>query len=105
MHWTHITLPLSDLDAMVVSQGEVKEPIDHLGFQCDSRDEIFEIARVARENGTLIAGPTDEGGSVGLYVMLREPSGHLVEFTHGQPLRGLEADVTPSASRQLPLDP
>jgi hypothetical protein len=26
---------------------------------------------------------------VGYFVIVREPSGHLVEFTHGQPLKGL----------------
>jgi hypothetical protein len=35
--------------------------------------------------------------------MLREPSGHLVEFTHSQPLRGLVEDIANLVSRQLPL--
>jgi len=29
------------------------------------------------------------GGSVGYFVILREPGGNLVEFTFGQPLLGL----------------
>jgi hypothetical protein len=36
-----------------------------------------------------VEGPTDYGGSVGYFALVREPSGHLVEFTHGQPLKGL----------------
>ena len=38
---------------------------------------------------TVVEGPTDYGGSVGYFVVVREPSGHLVEFTFGQPLRGV----------------
>jgi len=44
-----------------------------------------------RARGTLVEGPTDYGGSVGYFAVVREPSGHLVEFTFGQPLRGLQA--------------
>jgi lactoylglutathione lyase len=129
--WTHLTLPVSDLDAstqffieecglsvvrdrrieggttvwigprpmagedpqfvLVLQRGEVKEPLDHLGFQCDTRDAVAVIADRARASGTLVEGPIDYGGSVGYFVVVREPSGHLVEFTHGQPLRGLSA--------------
>jgi catechol 2,3-dioxygenase-like lactoylglutathione lyase family enzyme len=74
---------------LVAYRGEVREPLDHFGFQCDSREEVTAIAERARAGGTLVEGPTDYGGSVGYFVVVREPSGHLVEFTHGQPLRGL----------------
>lgn len=74
---------------VVLSRGEVKEPLDHFGFQCRERAEVAAIAERARASGTLVEGPIDAGGSVGYYAMVREPSGHLVEFTHGQPLRGL----------------
>ncbi|MGH6611669.1 MAG: VOC family protein [Burkholderiaceae bacterium] len=74
---------------VVIHRGEVREPLDHFGFQCESRDEVTTIAEQARADGTLVEGPVDEGGSVGYVAIVREPSGHLVEFTHGQPLRGL----------------
>ena len=74
---------------VVVSRGEVREPLDHFGFQCDSRAEVTALAERARERGTLVEGPTDHGGSVGYFAIVREPSGHLVEFTYGQPLKGL----------------
>ncbi len=74
---------------VVISRGEVKEPLDHFGFQCDEREEVTAIADRARASGTLVEGSIDAGGSVAYYAMVREPSGHLVEFTHGQPLRGL----------------
>jgi lactoylglutathione lyase len=76
---------------VVVSRGEVREPIDHFGFQCDRREEVTAIAERAAADGTLVDGPVDHGGSVGYFVIVREPSGHLVEFTHGQPLRGLKS--------------
>ncbi len=74
---------------VVISRGAVREPLDHFGFQCDERDEVTALARRARERGILVEGPTDYGGSVGYFALVREPSGHLVEFTHGQPLKGL----------------
>jgi lactoylglutathione lyase len=74
---------------LVAQQGTVKEPLDHFGFQCDTRGEIDEITARAKRSGSLVEGPIDYGGSVGYCVILREPSGHLIEFTFGQPLRGL----------------
>ena len=78
--------------ALVAYRGEVKEPLDHFGFQCETRDQVTSIAELARERGNLVEGPIDHGGSVGYYAVLREPSGHLVEFTHGQPMRGLRTN-------------
>ncbi len=74
---------------VVIAQREVREPLDHFGFQCDRREQVTDIANRARENGVLVEGPTDFGGTVGYFAVVREPSGHLVEFTHGQPIRGL----------------
>lgn len=74
---------------LVAFRGEVKEPLDHFGFQCESREAVTAIAERALQRGTLVEGPTDYGGSVGYFTVVREPSGHLVEFTYGQPLRGL----------------
>ena len=79
---------------VVVSHGEVREPLDHFGFQCERREEVTAIADRAREAGNLVEGPTEYGGSVGYFVIVREPSGHLVEFTHGQPLKGLRSSFT-----------
>lgn len=86
--------PAEGLDpefVLVAFEGAVKEPLDHFGFQCETREEVTVIADRARARGTLLEGPTDYGGSVGYFVVVREPSGHLVEFTFGQPLRGLQA--------------
>ena len=74
---------------LVISEEENILPLDHFGFQCDSREEVDKIAEKAKELGILIHPPTDSGGSVGYWTIIREPSGHLVEFTFGQPLKGL----------------
>lgn len=74
---------------VVLAPGEVREPLDHFGFQCDRREEVTAISERARAQGTLVEGPTDAGGTVGYFTVVREPSGHLVEFTYGQPLKGL----------------
>jgi lactoylglutathione lyase len=76
---------------VVLHEGAVAEALNHFGFQCDRKEDVTVIAERAREAGTLVEGPTDAGGSVGYYAIVREPSGHLVEFTFGQPLEGLAA--------------
>ncbi len=74
---------------LVIVQDEVKARLDHFGFQCDSREEVDRIAEHARQQGTLIQSPIDAGGVVGYFAMVRDPDGHIVEFTFGQPLKGL----------------
>lgn len=74
---------------LVLIQDEVKARLDHFGFQCDSRDEVNRIAEMAREQDILVEPPQDIGGVVGYFTMVRDPDGHLIEFTAGQPLRGL----------------
>jgi catechol 2,3-dioxygenase-like lactoylglutathione lyase family enzyme len=74
---------------LVLGQGEVSFKMDHLGFQCATREQVDRIAERGRAAGILVYPPRDSGGSVGYWTMLRDPDGHLVEFTHGQPIEGL----------------
>lgn len=74
---------------LVLMKAESFSRIDHLGFQCDSRRAVDEIAGRAGREGILEYPPTDSGGAVGYWTIVRDPDGHFVEFTHGQPLAGL----------------
>ena len=74
---------------LVVVQDKVKARLDHFGFQCDSRAEVDQIAELARSQDFLVDPPTDVGGVVGYFTTIRDPDGHLIEFTFGQPLKGL----------------
>lgn len=74
---------------LVVGEREVTSRMDHLGFQCELREQVDQIAEQGRQLGILAVPPTDAGGSVGYFTILRDPDGHLVEFTHGQPIVGL----------------
>ena len=74
---------------LVIGEGEVTSRMDHLGFQCDAREQVDQIAERGRELGILAVEPTDVGGSVGYFTIIRDPDGHRVEFTHGQPIEGL----------------
>ena len=74
---------------LVVVQDEVKARLDHFGFQCDSQAEVDRIAEAARERKILVQDQIDAGGVVGYFAMVRDPDGHIVEFTFGQPLKGL----------------
>ena len=74
---------------MVIGEGEVSSRMDHLGFQCEAREQVEQIADRGKQLGILVHPPTDSGGSVGYWTMLRDPDGHLVEFTYGQPIEGL----------------
>ena len=74
---------------LVIVQDEVKARLDHFGFQCDSRAEVDQLAERARAQNILVEPPTDIGGVVGYFTTIRDPDGHVVEFTFGQPLKGL----------------
>lgn len=74
---------------LVLMQGEVTDRLDHFGFQCDSRGEVDRVSEDARALGILVSAPKDSGGSVGYWTIIRDPDGHMVEFTFGQPLKGL----------------
>lgn len=74
---------------LVLMEGEVKHRIDHFGFQCDSKQEVDGIAQVAAARDRLVYAPTDSGGSVGYWTIIRDPDGHHIEFTFGQPIKGL----------------
>jgi lactoylglutathione lyase len=74
---------------LVLGQGEVTSTMDHLGFQCALKEQVDEIAERGRKLRILVEPPTDAGGSVGYFTMIRDPDGHLVEFTYGQPIEGL----------------
>jgi lactoylglutathione lyase len=129
IHWTHITINCSDIDAsvefytslcglsivrdrrlegrhnvwlgpatppgedpvfvLVIVQDEVKARLDHFGFRCESRKEVDRIVERARAQNILVQPPVDAGGVVGYFAMVHDPDGHIVEFTFGQPLKGL----------------
>jgi len=65
--------------------------LDHLGFQCATREEVDRVAAEGERLGILAEPPFEGGGDIGYVTMLRDPDGHRVEFTFGQPLRGLGA--------------
>ena len=58
----------------------------HFGFAVASRDAVDAIAARAAAEGCLIWPPRDEPYPVGYYCGLRDPAGHYVEFSYGQPL-------------------
>lgn len=75
---------------LVIIKAEDFSRVDHLGFQCDSREKVEEIAKRAEAKGILEYPPTDSGGAVGYWTIVKDPDGHSVEFTFGQPIAGLK---------------
>lgn len=73
----------------VLVEGEVENRLDHLAFQCDSRAEVDRKAELGRRLGALAQDQRDDGGSIGYHCKLWDPDGHLIEFTHGQPIQGV----------------
>jgi catechol 2,3-dioxygenase-like lactoylglutathione lyase family enzyme len=58
----------------------------HFGFAVASRAQVDCIAERARTARCLVWEPRDEPYPVGYYCGLRDPAGHYVEFSYGQPL-------------------
>ncbi len=63
--------------------------VDHLGFQCEGAEEVDRIAALGERLGILVEPPFRGGGDIGYVTVLRDPDGHCVEFTYGQPIAGL----------------
>ncbi len=74
---------------LVLYRAPVDCRLDHLGFQCREREEVTRVAAEGERMGILVEPPCDLGGDIGYVTMLRDPDGHVVEFTYGQPLAGL----------------
>jgi lactoylglutathione lyase len=74
---------------LVLYLTEIDCRIDHIGFQCEAREDIDRLADEGRRLGILAEPPFDGGGDIGYVTMFRDPDGHLVEFTFGQPIVGL----------------
>lgn len=74
---------------LVLMRGEVVNRLEHLGFQCDSKEQVDAIAAAAERADILVEPPTLTGGDVGYWTVIKDPDGHQVEFTYGQPLKGV----------------
>lgn len=58
----------------------------HFGFALASRDAVDSMAQQARRAGCLVWEPREEHYPVGYYCGVRDPAGHYIEFSYGQPL-------------------
>ncbi len=65
---------------------QTKDDMTHYGFGVPSRQEIEEIAARAKEEGCLHWEPRDYAPPTGYLCGVRDPTGYIVEFSHGQPL-------------------
>ncbi|MBI3591732.1 MAG: VOC family protein [Candidatus Melainabacteria bacterium] len=83
----------ADLNFVIVALESEKKPIQsiakplsHLGFSLESREEVDQIAMVAREEGLLNYGPVYFDSVVGYICEILDPDGNSVEFSYGQEL-------------------
>lgn len=58
----------------------------HFGFALQSRAEVDTVVDKARAAGCLLWAQRDEPYPVGYYCGVRDPAGHQIEFSYGQPL-------------------
>jgi catechol 2,3-dioxygenase-like lactoylglutathione lyase family enzyme len=58
----------------------------HYGFGVPARADVDRIAERAREEGCLHWEPRDYAPPTGYLCAVKDPSGHTIEFSHGQPL-------------------
>lgn len=57
----------------------------HLGFSLASRQEVDQIAERAALDHCLVWSVVEEPWPTGYYCGVRDPNGHIVEFSFGQP--------------------
>lgn len=64
----------------------ITKPLSHLGFSLNSKEEVDQIANVAKEEGLLNYGPVYFDKDVGYICEILDPDGNSVEFSFGQKL-------------------
>ncbi|WP_286261093.1 VOC family protein [Thalassotalea atypica] len=63
-----------------------EDDFSHLGFALASKAAVNEIAAQAEREGILVWPCKQEPYPVGYYCGVKDPDGHFVEFSYGQPL-------------------
>jgi lactoylglutathione lyase len=63
-----------------------KDDMTHYGFGVPAREDVDRIADRARKEGCLHWEPRDYAPPTGYLCGVRDPSGYIIEFSHGQPL-------------------
>ena len=58
----------------------------HLGFSLNTRDEVDQVAALAKDEGCLVLGPMYRNEIVGYICLIRDPDGNNVEFSVEQTL-------------------
>lgn len=65
---------------------QAKDDMTHYGFAVPAREDIDAIAERGRRDGCLHWEPRDYAPPTGYLCALRDPTGYIIEFSHGQPL-------------------
>ena len=58
----------------------------HLGFECESKEQVDKVASDAKRAGILLSGPVDSGPDLGYQTYISDPDGNSIEFSFGQTL-------------------
>jgi len=67
-----------------IPQSCPKGSFHHLGFDVPSREEVDQLAELAKSEGILRVPPQDAGEVVGYICAFNDPDGNLIEISHGQ---------------------
>lgn len=69
-----------------VNDNRQSEGMRHIGFAMESKKDVKSLARKAEKAGLLHWGYARYNWPVGTLCALKDPDGHIVEFSYGQPL-------------------
>lgn len=64
----------------------ITKPLSHLGFSLANKEEVDQIAYIAKEEGLLKYGPVYFDPVVGYICEVLDPDGNSIEFSYGQKL-------------------
>ena len=68
------------------SRSQDQDDMTHYGFGVAVREDVDRIAERARGEGCLHWEPRDYAPPTGYLCAVKDPSGYIIEFSHGQPL-------------------
>ena len=63
-----------------------KDDMTHYGFAVATREDVDRLAERAKRDGCLHWEPRDYAPPTGYLCGVKDPTGHIIEFSYGQPL-------------------
>ena len=78
-----------DFVLVLIDYEAPEKTLDHLGFQVESKEQLLFLYEKAMRTGLIDDHLQERSSYLGSWFSMRDPFGNIVEFTHGQLIKGI----------------